>query len=305
MKVNNLKSSLIFLFILILPTIISAQETENWTKVLSPKGDFAALLPPEFLVDNEDDEYRAYAFQDEVKINIQITESGQAKNRLALMRKFQSQTEANIFSFAVGSFIGDVHTDQTEKSYSVSVYMASPKAFYVIWAAADDKKNQVLKKFLHSIRLDNQPLVKQDNPIKLDAVSGVSIASLKTSPIILEALKKKKGEKVEIKYAPENENEPGKTEDTAKYSRPLVILRKPKPGYTTGAREDGVEGKVRLRVLFRADGQIGEITVLKELKNGLTKQAADAARRIKFLPAEIDGKPADVTRTVEFNFNIY
>jgi hypothetical protein len=44
---------------------------------------------------------------------------------------------------------------------------------------------------------------------------------------------------------------------------------------------------------------------LSKLNKGLVKNSVDAARRIKFLPAEVDGKPIDVSRMVEYSFSIY
>jgi hypothetical protein len=41
------------------------------------------------------------------------------------------------------------------------------------------------------------------------------------------------------------------------------------------------------------------------MNKGLVINSVDAARRIKFLPAEVDGKPVDVTKIVEYSFSIY
>ncbi len=44
---------------------------------------------------------------------------------------------------------------------------------------------------------------------------------------------------------------------------------------------------------------------LSKMNKGLVINSVDAARRIKFLPAEVDGKPVDVTKIVEYSFSIY
>jgi hypothetical protein len=54
-----------------------------------------------------------------------------------------------------------------------------------------------------------------------------------------------------------------------------------------------------------ANGQIGGISPVKGLGNGLTEQAIAAARGIKFEPAKRGGQPYAVTKTVEYSFTIY
>jgi TonB family protein len=85
----------------------------------------------------------------------------------------------------------------------------------------------------------------------------------------------------------------------------LAIQHKPTAGYTEAARTNRVEGLVRLLVMFRATGEIGDVTVLTPLPHGLTERAVDAARRIKFTPKSLNGTPMDEQTTVEYNFRLY
>jgi TonB family protein len=87
--------------------------------------------------------------------------------------------------------------------------------------------------------------------------------------------------------------------------KPYVLLDKPRPTYTDTARENRVEGTVKLRVTLLASGEVGEIAVLQHLPHGLTDRAIDAARKIKFKPKLIKGEPVDVTTTVDYRFNLY
>jgi TonB family protein len=66
-----------------------------------------------------------------------------------------------------------------------------------------------------------------------------------------------------------------------------------------------VQGTVKLRVTLLASGNIGAIELVVSLGAGLDQAAFEAARSIKFLPAEIDGKPVDVTMNFEYGFTIY
>lgn len=88
-------------------------------------------------------------------------------------------------------------------------------------------------------------------------------------------------------------------------STPLNILYKPRPNYTEEARKNQVQGVVRLKVTFLANGTIGSIVPVSGLPYGLTEQAIAAARQIKFEPAKKNGVPYTVTKTIEYVFNMY
>ncbi len=83
------------------------------------------------------------------------------------------------------------------------------------------------------------------------------------------------------------------------------VLVKPEPAYTQAAKEAQIEGTVVLRGVFAADGTVNNILVVSSLPKGLTQRAIEAARRIKFVPAEINGKPVSVFMQIEYNFNLY
>jgi TonB family protein len=83
------------------------------------------------------------------------------------------------------------------------------------------------------------------------------------------------------------------------------LLERPKPSYTDSARQNNVQGKVVLRVVLSANGSVGSISAISGLSHGLTEKAIAAARRIKFVPAQKDGRPVSVSVTVEYNFSVY
>jgi TonB family protein len=84
-----------------------------------------------------------------------------------------------------------------------------------------------------------------------------------------------------------------------------VITYKPEPGFTEEARRANISGVVRLRAVLSFNGQVEHILVLKRLSHGLTERAVEAARRIKFKPATINGLPVSQYIVLEYNFNIY
>lgn len=85
----------------------------------------------------------------------------------------------------------------------------------------------------------------------------------------------------------------------------LVILSKPRPGYTDKAREKNVQGTVLLKVVFLANGSVDEIEVIKGLEQGLSERAVAAARKIAFLPMKMKQQNVSVVKKIEYSFQIY
>ncbi len=84
-----------------------------------------------------------------------------------------------------------------------------------------------------------------------------------------------------------------------------MILYSEKAKYTEEARQNKIQGSVVLSVVFGADGHIRNIRTARGLPFGLTENAIEAARRIRFRPAIKDGRPVSVGGTLEFNFALY
>jgi TonB family protein len=77
------------------------------------------------------------------------------------------------------------------------------------------------------------------------------------------------------------------------------------PGYTEKARSNGVRGRVVLTAVLCRTGKVTDIKVVKGLPDGLTEEAVESTRGIKFEPAEKDGEAVSQLLTRECNFNIY
>ena len=86
---------------------------------------------------------------------------------------------------------------------------------------------------------------------------------------------------------------------------PLRIISKPRAVYTDAARTNNVQGAVRLKVTLLRNGSVGSVQVVTGLKYGLTEQAMAAAKRIVFLPKQINGVAVNVVATFDYGFNIY
>jgi len=88
-------------------------------------------------------------------------------------------------------------------------------------------------------------------------------------------------------------------------TKAFQIISKPRANYTDAARQNQIQGKVRLRVTFSASGRIGNVSSINDLPDGLTEQAIAAARQIKFQPEMRNGEPITLIKIVEYNFTIY
>lgn len=92
-------------------------------------------------------------------------------------------------------------------------------------------------------------------------------------------------------------------------SRELIIkariLKKPEAEYTDEARNHQITGTVVLRAVLASDGYVRQIRPVATLPYGLTWRAILAARRIRFIPATIDGRPVSQYIQIEYNFNLY
>jgi TonB family protein len=86
---------------------------------------------------------------------------------------------------------------------------------------------------------------------------------------------------------------------------PVKIVAKQRANYTDQARQAGVSGVVRLLVTFSDDGNVKYIIALNSLGYGLEQSAISAAKKIKFEPETIDGKPVSVAKAVEYTFTLY
>jgi TonB family protein len=83
------------------------------------------------------------------------------------------------------------------------------------------------------------------------------------------------------------------------------IIAKPEPQYSETARRAGATGTVVMQCVFGSDGEVRDILVRKALGYGLTTQAINAAKKIKFTPAQKDGRAVSTYMMLEYNFNLY
>jgi TonB family protein len=91
---------------------------------------------------------------------------------------------------------------------------------------------------------------------------------------------------------------------TKPVERPVEIVSKPTPEYTDEARSARIEGTVSLELEFTAAGDVRVLRVVRGLGHGLDEAAQRAAVRIRFKPAQLDGRPVDSRATVHITFRL-
>ena len=86
-------------------------------------------------------------------------------------------------------------------------------------------------------------------------------------------------------------------------SRPRILSR-PLPGYTDDARRCQIEGTVKVSIVLRSDGTVGDVTIISGLGHGLDEKTVEAVRQLRFIPGEKDGHKVSVRVFLEFRFSL-
>lgn len=92
---------------------------------------------------------------------------------------------------------------------------------------------------------------------------------------------------------------------SSEVTKKAVLLSRPEAIYTDEARQNAVQGTIRLRAVLASSGEVTNVQAISELPFGLTGQAMAAARRIEFTPAMKDGRAVSQYVTIEYVFNLY
>lgn len=84
-------------------------------------------------------------------------------------------------------------------------------------------------------------------------------------------------------------------------SKPKVI-ELPEPAYDETARQERVEGRVRLKITVAKDGSVRGVAIVEPLHPGLDASAVRAAKAARFEPAIACGAAVEATFTISIRF---
>jgi len=80
------------------------------------------------------------------------------------------------------------------------------------------------------------------------------------------------------------------------------FLNRVKPEYPPQAALADITATVEAMVIFRSDGQVGNIEITRWAGFGLEESSEHAIRQLKFKPAMRDGRPINVRALIQYNF---
>jgi TonB family protein len=262
------------------------QVDNEWVRLAPEREEFSVLTPATPSVMTQRANY-AFEMRGEMVLEHE-TYSGYGNDFVFVIDSYRASHPQKIFERAVqnetgrASFVQDVIVDGLAAKeyrrddpafYNRILCFTSKKHVYVVTVAAREQSNPFLEQFLNSFQLSDQSVKR--TPIAAGSpAAGVSM----TASEVLSA---------------------------RDVSRKAVIVWKPQAAYTEQARSNHVTGRIVIKAVFGADGQVTDITVVSGLKDGLTEKAIEAARNIRFFPAEKDGRPVAQQLTVEYGFNLY
>ena len=292
----------LILSIVFAATISGAQTDVTWHTLTSSNGEFAVTVPATYKAykNKRRNSVLVFGSGNEAYFDTTFEKTEGADNWIASLRRSASErAEQNEFSVGDARVYTYKLTDGNAIMYSVDVLTRKGSYSVVVTSRAAD--NPALASMLASIRLNNERLLKDVSGQDPTSSATLKVSSLRSSDIIRAAIQRRQQGQVEVV---EGADRPFDKRSEI-YSRRLIILEKPVAKYNEAGRSKMIQGNVKLRVLLKANGDIGRITVVNGLPHGLTDQAIEAAKLIRFLPAEVLGVPIDREVTVEYSFVIY
>jgi TonB family protein len=198
--------------------------------------------------------------------------------------------------FDLGGRAAREYALRLEKEGGPVYVCADGERLYVVAALAPDPQAADSRRFVESFAVGT----KTPNP-PAPAKTNADIIPLPTKPdtsgVLFTSKPNTGGGDVPVDY-----DRPFKQSEVSQKAR---ITFKPEPGFTEWARRFEVTGVVRLRAILSKTGEVTNVSVVKHLPHGLTEMSIDAARRIRFEPAQKDGQPVSQYVVLEYNYNIY
>ncbi|MBK9154235.1 MAG: hypothetical protein IPM25_08480 [Chloracidobacterium sp.] len=289
------------------PLVPQSQPTEksssSWIRVQSDDGKFSIEVPAEHKYFEDKDGFvvgrDSYHFElknmrlltgyvDRSVLSFEIYDAGRAA--LATLIDMDESTPGKVEKSELK--LGDLRVrrfvQRSAEYYFVRQYFASDGQVYVLTAISREKETPAVAKFLNSVRFASENE-------KLDAKDSILISQLKFTGVVIDQ-----------QLSPTSPKPPTQAKSIEPGLFPTIILSAPRASFTPVARNHGVQGAIRAKVVLSADGSVPKIVIVgKALPAGLLRNVIFSAIRLKFLPSERNGVPRSVIKTFEYVFSIY
>jgi hypothetical protein len=303
-----MKKAFLFLILVLCPLGAFAQDAK-WVRVEAFVKEIAFKLPEDFFFYRNKDQNDTYfsSYRDNVSINISMKKGSGYKRVLSGLESRYDQFDCKYDFYTLGDLTGKIFTCEADKRYSKTIHIGSDDRYYKITIGADSADNINVSLFLMSLRLHGAAMFPKYGE-KVDPADKVLyMDDLKNSPLVKQYLDKPDSINLNVVYARDTPGPGAAAEtfdaDSPIYSRPLIVLRKSPPAFPSVNKSGPpISVKIRLRVQFLASGQIGKVELISTPPINYAESAIEAVKKIKFIPAQKDGKDVDVSRVMEFGY---
>lgn len=272
-----------------------------WMTVTSEKGEFSLRMPKSSLVHVDDagdyPQTTLFGFDRGVTLRFACTKTSKAREFF----RAEIFPERENASFAEQRIDGvDLRTVVSHDGiYRISISAAGDRRHYYLSITGKDRDDPAIFYVVNSIRIKNKPIVQTAGGTTDDPEQPVDISTLENSPEVADALKFKRPKwKGKVTYAPLASFKKSEPDDNVREPFLLGVF---KPVYYFPPWPKN--GVIRLKVVLKADGTVGDISIFSDVDRSTLAPFGDRARRLRFLPAiGVDGKPVDFTRDYLFTF---
>lgn len=238
------------------------------------------------------------AYHDRAVFIVEIYEANNPARALAELLETRQGMQDYTRDVQTGGVSGRLYRRHGGNFGSAIQYFSTGKCVYALEVAARDGESASVKRFLASLRLTKDYTSIADDRTTVPIGNGGTVGG-GGSP--------QPGSSNNSTATPLTQQgtlaeAPLKTKEL---THRIVPIFKPEPGYTETARRNNTQGTVTLRLLLFSDGTVRNITPIKRLPDGLSEKAIAAAKLIRFLPAEKDGRVVSTYAVINYAFAIY
>jgi TonB family protein len=277
------------------PATATVSTQTAWRRLETKEDNFSIMLPaqPEVAAHGNyilgangefiDEERIATAYHNGVVYIIRIYTTSNPRRMLSKYPSIIRLSDAEESSVQVGSLEGKQYLKRRERYVHFIRLFPTKKRLYVLEAAARDEGNANIRRFISSLTLGDASTATVATGEKSDpATARVDNGQVQPLPIApgLEPLSDKE------------------------VTLPAAIIYKPQPRYSARAKQLGVSGTLKYRVLLSPSGEVTDIKVTQGLGGGLSDTTVQTVKSIKFLPAEKDGRLVPQYVVIAYNFEL-
>ena len=255
-------------------------------EMTADNGNVRFSLPEKYLVHRESYRTRIFGRLPDGEVTFTIEESPSAARYVKNMPKFRTGDKDVEREDGKTFYIRRYETASADRYYA-AIYYGSGDKLVTFVALGDSAAALLLRQFMSRIAIAPSERFGGNRLGTSAAGPRTDISTLSTSPEISAALSRPDVPESSVSFGTVKE----RTDDNRRFSNRLLLVKTQPARYTDKARTNGIQGLVRVRVGFLANGEIRSIVVDPSLSWGLPEHAALAARSIKFLPAKWTESP--------------